>query len=163
MSVADIVAEVAAFDTRHVCVTGGEPLAQPNCHALLRTLCDEAYDVSLETSGALDIAGVDPRVTIVMDLKTPGSGELERNRWDNVEHLKAGDQVKFVIADRADYEWSTSRVAELGLTERFSVLFSPVWGDDTARRLAEWILEDRLDVRFQIQLHKVLWGDVPGH
>jgi len=163
MSVADIVAEVAAFDTRHVCVTGGEPLAQPNCHALLRTLCDEAYDVSLETSGALDIAGVDPRVTIVMDLKTPGSGELERNRWDNVEHLKAGDQVKFVIADRADYEWSISRVAELGLTERFSVLFSPVWGDDTARRLAEWILEDRLDVRFQIQLHKVLWGDVPGH
>jgi len=163
MAMADIVAEVAAFDTRHVCVTGGEPLAQPNCHDLLRTLCDDGFDVSLETSGALDIAAVDARVTIVMDIKTPGSGEVERNLWENVERLKSGDQVKFVIADRADYEWSRRIVAERGLVERFSVLFSPVWGGDTARRLAEWVLEDRLDVRFQIQLHKVLWGDVPGH
>jgi 7-carboxy-7-deazaguanine synthase len=163
MTIDEILADVAAFATPHVCVTGGEPLAQPDCQALLSALCDAGYDVSLETSGALDIADVDGRVTIVMDIKTPGSGEAARNCWDNVALLKAADQVKFVIADRDDYEWSRRVLTEQGLAGRVSVLFSPVWGGDLARRLAEWILEDRLDVRFQIQLHKVLWGDVPGH
>ena len=163
MTATEILEQIGAFGTRHVCVTGGEPLAQPNCRSLLQTLCAEGYDVSLETSGALDIEGIDPRVTIVMDLKTPGSGEVDRNRWENIGLLKSDDQIKFVIADRADYEWSRQVIAEHGLNGRVSVLFSPVWGGDTGRQLAEWILEDRLDVRFQIQLHKVLWGDVPGH
>jgi 7-carboxy-7-deazaguanine synthase len=163
MAIDEILSAVDAFATRHVCVTGGEPLAQPACHELLRALCDAAFDVSLETSGALDIAAVDPRVTVVMDIKAPASGEAGRNRWENLESLKPEDQVKFVITNRDDYEWSRAAVNEHRLNERFAVLFSPVWGDDMARRLAEWILEDRLDVRFQIQLHKVLWGDVPGH
>lgn len=163
MSIAEIVDRIAGFGTRHVCVTGGEPLAQPGCLRLLADLCDRDYDVTLETSGALQIGRVDPRVTIVMDIKTPGSGEVEKNLWDNVDLLKPGDQVKFVIADRADYEWSRKVLAERALASRCSVLFSPTWGGETARQLAEWILADRLDVRFQIQLHKVLWGDVPGH
>lgn len=163
MRISDIVAAAAAYDTRHVCVTGGEPLAQADCRVLLRALCDEGFDVSLETSGALDIAAVDSRVTIVMDIKTPASGEVDRNRWENLQILKADDQLKFVIQDRADYEWSRDVVQERDLIGRVAVLFSPVWGDDRGRQLAEWILEDRLDVRFQIQLHKVLWGDVPGH
>lgn len=163
MSIAEIVDRIAGFGTRHVCVTGGEPLAQPGCLRLLADLCDRDYDVTLETSGALQIGRVDPRVTIVMDIKTPGSGEVEKNLWDNVALLKPGDQVKFVIADRADYEWSRKVLAERALASRCSVLFSPTWGGETARQLAEWILADRLDVRFQIQLHKVLWGDVPGH
>jgi len=163
MGVDEILSAVDAFATRHVCVTGGEPLAQPACHDLLRALCDAGFDVSLETSGALDIAGVDSRVTLVMDIKTPSSGEAGRNRWANLDTLKAEDQIKFVIANRDDYDWSRAAVSEHRLNARFAVLFSPVWGDSTARQLAEWILEDRLDVRFQIQLHKVLWGDVPGH
>jgi len=163
MGVDEILSAIGEFSTRHVCVTGGEPLAQPACHDLLRALCDAEFDVSLETSGALDIADVDPRVTIVMDFKTPASGEAGRNRWQNLEVLKSEDQVKFVIATRDDYEWSRAAVREHRLNERFAVLFSPVWGDEMARQLADWILEDRLDVRFQIQLHKVLWGDVPGH
>ncbi|MFQ5636268.1 MAG: 7-carboxy-7-deazaguanine synthase QueE [Gammaproteobacteria bacterium] len=162
MTLGEVIGEVAAFDTRHVCVTGGEPLAQPGCHALLRLLCDEAYEVSVETSGALDIAEIDPRVTIVMDIKTPASGEAGRTRWENIDRLKHSDQIKFVIADQADYAWSRRMVDEHDLGSRCAVLFSPVWGGDTARQLADWILEDRLDVRFQIQLHKVLWGDVPG-
>jgi 7-carboxy-7-deazaguanine synthase len=163
MSVTAILDRIAGFATRHVCVTGGEPLAQPGCLRLLSELCDLDYEVTLETSGALDIGPVDPRVTIVMDIKTPASGEAQKNLWDNVDLLKRDDQVKFVIADRADYEWSRDIVAERELSTRCAVLFSPTWGGEIARKLAEWILADRLDVRFQIQLHKVLWGDAPGH
>jgi len=164
LAVDDIVEQVGRYGTRDICVTGGEPLAQPNCLSLLRELCDRGFVVSLETSGALDVGAVDSRVTIVMDLKPPGSGEQQRNLWQNLDALKSADQLKFVIADRADYEWSRDVVAEHGLAERFSVLFSPVWGQgELARELAEWILADRLGVRFQIQLHKVLWGDAPGH
>ena len=163
IGVSEIIERVAAFGTRHVCVTGGEPLAQTNCEAMLAALCDADYEVSLETSGALNIAGVDPRVVIVMDIKTPGSGEVDRNRWENLDLLKPGDQLKFVIADRTDYKWSRGVLAERELADRLPVLFSPVWGGELGRQLAEWILEDRLNVRFQIQLHKVLWGDVPGH
>jgi 7-carboxy-7-deazaguanine synthase len=161
-ALADILEQIAAYGTTHVCVTGGEPLAQPGCIGLLTLLCDSDYEVSLETSGALDIADVDPRVTIVMDLKTPGSGESSRNRWENLGRLKPDDQIKFVICDRDDYEWAKQVVTERELATRCAVLFSPSWGRNMDRALAEWILEDRLAVRFQIQLHKVIWGDVPG-
>lgn len=163
VAIPDVLAEIAGYGTRYVCVTGGEPLAQRNCLVLLARLCDADYQVSLETSGAIDIADVDPRVTVVMDIKTPGSGESDRNRWENLETLKADDQVKFVICDREDYEWAGQIVHRHDLSSRFSVLFAPAWGQQIDRALAEWILEDRLDVRFQIQLHKVLWGDIPGH
>ncbi len=158
----EILASVAGFDVRYVTVTGGEPLAQPDCLALLGALCDAGYRVSLETSGALDVADVDPRVIKVMDLKTPGSGEVGRNRYDNVGHLGAHDQVKFVIADRADYDWSREQLARWDLSSRCDVLFSPVAGVMDPAQLADWILEDRLDVRFQLQLHKILWGNEPG-
>lgn len=158
-----ILDEVARFQAHHVCVTGGEPLAQPNCRPLLTALCDTGYSVSLETSGAIDIAGIDSRVSVVMDLKTPSSGEEGRNLPENVGLLKAGDQVKFVIVDRGDYEWSARVTAEHGLAARCTVLFSPAWGMLEPRRLAEWILEDRLPVVFQVQLHKYLWGEARGH
>lgn len=158
-----ILAAVSEFGTRYVCVTGGEPLAQPNCHALLTKLSDAGYDVSLETSGALDIADIDPRVTVVMDIKTPGSGESARNMLSNLSHLKSDDQLKFVIADRNDYEWSKAFIAEHALQGCCALLFSPSQGQLEPRDLAEWILEDRLQVRFQVQLHKYLWGDAPGH
>lgn len=158
-----IVAEVAAFRTRHVCVTGGEPLAQKRCLLLLEKLCDAGHEVSLETSGALDVSGVDARVRKVMDLKAPGSGESARNLWSNLEHLGAGDQVKFVLADHADYEWARGVVHERALAARCMVLFSPVHGKLHPRELAEWILADRLPVRLQVQMHKQLWGDTPGH
>lgn len=157
-----IVAQVAEFGTRHVTVTGGEPLAQSECTTLLSALCDAGHEVSLETSGALDISRVDARVVVVMDLKTPSSGEQARNLYANVDHLKAIDQVKFVIADRADYEWSRAQLARWDLPRRCSVLFSPVAGELRPTELADWILRDRLDVRFQLQLHKLLWGDEPG-
>ncbi len=159
----DLLEQISAFSTRRVCVTGGEPLAQRNCLVLMKNLCDAGYDVSLETSGALDIAGVDTRVTIVMDIKTPASGESGRNRWANLDALKADDQVKFVIADAADYAWSVAKLKEFDLEERFAVLFSPVWGQLDATNLADWILRDGLEVRFQLQLHKLLWGEEPGH
>lgn len=162
MPVDHILAQVAAYHTPHVCVTGGEPLAQPDCVALLRALCDAGYAVSLETSGAMDLRDVDPRVTKVMDLKTPGSGEVERNRYGNLEHLAPADQVKFVIGDRKDYEWSCEQVLQRGIAARCQVLFSPVAGQMEPRLLADWILQDRLPVRFQLQLHKLLWGDQPG-
>jgi 7-carboxy-7-deazaguanine synthase len=162
-TVGEILATVAGFGVRHVCVTGGEPLAQPACHDLLRALCDAGYQVSLETSGALDTSAVDRRVTVVLDLKTPGSGEVARNLWTNVGHLKPEDQVKFVICNRADYEWARDRLREHGLDGRCEVLFSPAWERQPARELAEWILADRLPVRFQVQLHKYLWGDAAGH
>ena len=153
---------VAQFHTRHVTVTGGEPLAQPQCQVLLSHLCDRGYQVSLETSGERDISGVDPRVVKVMDLKTPGSGESHRNRLANLEHLTTGDQVKFVICDRADYEWARRIVQSHELSARCAVLFSPVWQQLPAGELADWVLDDRLSVRVQVQLHKVFWGDVPG-
>lgn len=162
MALDEILAAVAAFGTRRVTVTGGEPLAQRDCLSLLSRLCDAGHEVSLETSGALDVGGVDERVIKVMDIKTPGSGEAARNRWENLAHLRPRDQLKFVVCDRADYEWAVARLREHGLERRCQVLFSPAWGRLEARELAEWILADRLPVRLQIQLHKVLWGDVPG-
>ena len=155
-----VLERVAGFGARHVCVTGGEPLAQKNCLPLLQQLCEAGYRVSLETSGAMPLAGVDARVVRVVDVKTPGSGEERRNRYEDLALLRPEEQVKFVICDRADYEWSRGRVAELGL--RCGVLFSPSADQLPARELADWILEDRLPVRFQLQLHKVLWGNVPG-
>lgn len=163
MSLDQITERVAERRVSHVTVTGGEPLAQQECLLLLNRLCDEHYIVSLETSGALDIAGVDPRVSVVLDLKTPASGEMHRNLYDNVAKLKQADQVKFVICDRADYEWSRFKVEEYGLQDRVScVLFSPSYTQLEAAVLADWILEDQLPVRLQVQLHKLLWGDKPG-
>ena len=162
-SLAEVLSAVASHQVAHVCVTGGEPLAQRGCLELLRQLCEGGYEVSLETSGALDITGVDSRVVVVLDLKTPGSGESARNLWANLERLKPSDQVKFVICNRADYEWARDVVRERGLSGRCEVLFSPSWNELEARELADWLLADRLRVRLQIQLHKYLWGDVPGH
>ena len=158
----DILASVAQYEAPYVTVTGGEPLAQADCAVLLTALCDAGYRVSLETSGAVDIAGVDPRVVRVMDLKTPGSGELDKNLYANIDRLRPTDQVKFVITDEDDYRWSREQLQRWGLAARCEVLFSPVAGDMPPQRLADWILRDRLDVRFQLQLHKVLWGDQPG-
>ena len=159
----DILAQVASYGAKHVCVTGGEPLAQKRCLILLQKLCDAGYEVSLETSGALDVSAVDPRVHKVMDLKAPDSGESQRNLWSNLDHLLAHDQIKIVIASRADYEWACAMLAEHALAQRCMVLFSPVHGAIKPRELAEWIIEDKLDVRFQLQLHKLLWNDEPGH
>jgi 7-carboxy-7-deazaguanine synthase len=153
---------VNGYAVRHVCVTGGEPLAQPGCLALLRGLCEQGFAVSLETSGALDIASVDPRVSVVMDLKAPGSGETARNRLENLEHLKPGDQVKAVLSGRADFDWALAWLARHPLPDGVEVLFSPVHGELDPRVLADWIVEARAPVRFQLQLHKLLWGDVPG-
>ena len=158
----DILAEVAGHGLRHVCVTGGEPLAQKGCLALLAALCDAGHDVSLETSGALDIAGVDPRVSRIVDLKAPGSGELARNRWENLALLNARDELKFVLADATDYDWARRQIAEHGLAERCTVLLSPVAGALDPADLAGWIVRDRLPVRFQLQLHKILWNDARG-
>lgn len=162
LSLEQILGETARFGAQHVTVTGGEPLAQKACLALLAQLCDAGYAVSLETSGALDVSGVDRRVVKVMDLKTPGSGEVARNRYANLDHLTENDQIKFVLCDRADYDWAKIQIERHGLAARCEVLFSPSYGQLQARQLADWILADRLPVRFQIQLHKLLWGDVPG-
>jgi len=164
MAFSDILARVAAFRPRYVCVTGGEPLAQPNCAELLVRLCDTGYDVSLETSGALDIRGIDARVSRVVDLKTPGSGESLRNFYPNIGALTRNDQVKFVICSRADYDWAVSKLIEFQLDARAGeVLFSPSHGQVEARALADWIVSDNLPVRLQLQLHKILWDDAPGH
>jgi 7-carboxy-7-deazaguanine synthase len=157
-----ILETVGSFDAEHVCVTGGEPLAQPNCLMLLTRLCESGYRVSLETSGAMRIAGVDSRVSRVVDVKTPGSGESARNLPENFAWLTPHDQVKFVICSREDYDWSKAYLSEHSLIERCPVLFSPSYTQVSPTALADWILEDRLPVRFQLQLHKVLWGDVPG-
>ncbi len=162
MAIDAIARHVRGFGAQHVCVTGGEPLAQPNCLALLARLCDEGLRVSLETSGAFDIAAVDPRVTRVVDVKTPASGEGGRNRTANFALLRAGDQLKFVICSRDDYEWSKNFLREHALAGRCQILFSPSYGELAPADLADWILADRLPVRFQLQLHKVLWGDTPG-
>jgi len=161
-TIPEVVAEVAAHATHDVCVTGGEPLAQKACPALLTALCDAGHRVSLETSGALPVSALDPRVIRVFDLKTPGSGESHRNLYGELATLRAVDQVKFVITSRVDYDWSRAQVAEHGLAQRCGVLFSPSHTELPARELAEWILADRLPVRFQVQLHKVLWGDERG-
>jgi 7-carboxy-7-deazaguanine synthase len=161
-SIDEVLTEVERHGARYVCVTGGEPLAQPNCAKLLARLCDAGHRVSLETSGAMDIGGLDPRVVRVMDWKTPGSGEQARNRLENLDLLTPQDQVKFVLCDRADYEWAKQALREHALAERCEILFSPSHGQLDARELAEWILADQLPVRFQIQLHKYLWGDARG-
>ncbi|MBM4214840.1 MAG: 7-carboxy-7-deazaguanine synthase QueE [Gammaproteobacteria bacterium] len=161
-TLADILSRVKELEATHVCVTGGEPLAQPAVFDLMTALCDEGYRVSLETSGAMPLERVDPRVVKVVDIKTPASGEAARNRYDELERLQPKDLIKFVIADRTDYEWSRSQLRERALSERCTVLFSPSHAELPARDLADWILEDRLPVRFQVQLHKYLWGDVPG-
>jgi len=163
MELADIVAAVAGYGVGHVTVTGGEPLAQPGALALLELLCDAGYRVSLETSGALDVSRVDPRVVKILDIKTPGSGEMSRNLWSNLDQCSRDDQVKFVICNRADYDWARLKHDEQRLGERFGeVLFSPCAETLPARELADWIVADRLPVRLQVQLHKYLWGDEPG-
>jgi 7-carboxy-7-deazaguanine synthase len=161
-SIDEILDEVARHGVRHVCVTGGEPLSQKRCIELLRRLCDAGYRVSLETSGAIDVADVDQRVSRVVDIKTPGSAEMARNRWENIPLLTAHDQIKFVICSRGDYEWARGVVAEHRLSERCDVLFSPSKDQIAARDLADWIVADRLPVKFQMQLHKLLWNDEPG-
>ncbi len=157
-----ILERVDEYQTRFVCVTGGEPLAQRACLDLLTALCDRDYSVSLETSGALDIGAVDPRVARIVDIKTPGSGEVDKNRWENVAHLKPHDELKFVLTDEADYRWARHALELYGLSERCPVLFSPAHGRLAPGQLADWILRDRLPVRMQIQLHKYLWDDVRG-
>lgn len=158
-----IIDQVSQYRTHYVTVTGGEPLAQKNCLLLLTRLCDAGYEVSLETSGAVDVSKVDRRVIKVMDFKTPSSGEKEKNLYQNIEYLGEQDQVKFVISDRKDYEWALEQLSVYRLPERCEVLFSPVYETLKPVTLADWILEDQLPVRFQLQLHKLLWGDEPGH
>jgi 7-carboxy-7-deazaguanine synthase len=162
MGIADILKEVAAYAPRYVCVTGGEPLAQKNCLPLLAALCDAGYEVSLETGGALDIGGVDARVMRVVDIKTPASGEAEKNRWENLELLTPHDEVKFVLCDENDYRWAREILSQHRLAEKCEVTFSPAQGSLDAAQLAEWILRDRLRVRMQVQLHKILWNDAKG-
>lgn len=164
MSIDTILHELKEARTRRVCVTGGEPLAQPGCLTLLTALCDAGMKVSLETSGAMDISAVDQRVKIVMDLKTPGSAESGRNLESNIAHLRQKDEVKFVICDRRDYEWSKAKTDQYDLIDRVGeVLFSPSFGQVGYQQLAQWILDDRLQVRMQVQLHKIIWGETPGH
>lgn len=161
---AQVLEQVAAFSPRHICVTGGEPLAQPACIPLLSALCDTGYQVSLETSGAMPIDKVDARVSRVLDLKTPDSAESSRNLWDNIPLLTQHDQVKFVICSRRDYDWARLQLDHYRLSERAGeVLFSPSFGQQNATELADWIVQDNLPVRFQLQLHKLLWNDEPGH
>jgi len=157
-----ILVEIRKYETPYICVTGGEPLVQNRCIELLKLLCDEGFRVSLETSGAIDISKADQRVNRVMDLKTPGSGEAEKNLWSNLKELGGHDQIKFVICSREDYEWASAQLHERKLNEYCEVLFSPAWGQVNYEELARWILEDHLPVRFQLQLHKILWGDTPG-
>jgi len=160
----EILQEVKSHSAKYVTVTGGEPLAQPDCVHLLKALCDQGYEVSLETSGALDISEVDPRVVRVMDLKTPGSNEMNKNLLDNIAELNSHDQVKFVICNEEDYQWSRELSREYALEDKVSdVLFSPSKDEREPRQLAQWILRDKLNVRMQLQLHKYLWGDEPGH
>ena len=162
MSIDAVLAAVGQHQVRHVCVTGGEPLAQKACLELLTRLCDAGYEVSLETSGALDISAVDGRVSRVMDIKTPCSGEAAKNRYENIAFLSSHDQVKLVIGDRDDYEWAVAVLRKYQLDARCTVLFSPAFGNIEPRQLAEWIINDHLPVRFQMQLHKILWGEEQG-
>lgn len=161
-TIASVLAEVAKYPARQVCVTGGEPLSQKECLPLLVALCDAGYDVSLETSGALDVSAVDPRVSRIMDLKAPDSGEVGRNLWSNLDCLDGRDEIKIVIASRGDYEWARDVVRQRQIDAICPVLISPAQGLLEARSLADWILEDGLNVRFQLQLHKLLWGNMQG-
>ena len=162
MAIADIMQKVAEFGTQYVTVTGGEPLAQKECYILLQTLCDASYSVSLETGGAMDIALVDARVSVILDIKTPASNEEKNMLWSNLAHIKPKDEIKFVLCNRADYDWAKTKLSELKLTEKCPVLFSPSFHDLKADELASWVLADKLQVRMQIQLHKVLWGEKAG-
>lgn len=163
MSLDAIIDKIASYSPRYVCVTGGEPLAQPNCIALLERLCDAGFEVSLETSGALDVSAVDGRVSKVLDLKTPGSAEVARNRYENIDLLTPNDQVKFVICSREDYDWATTKLIQYRLDQRAGeVLYSPSHHQVSARELADWIVADNLPVRLQLQLHKILWNDEQG-
>jgi 7-carboxy-7-deazaguanine synthase len=162
LAIGEILRRVAGYGCATVCVTGGEPLAQKNCLPLLAALCDAGYSVSLETSGALDIGGVDPRVARIVDLKAPGSGEEAKNRWENIGLLTSHDELKFVLASREDYDWAVTACRQRRLFERCPVLFSPVQGQLDPAQLAQWILDDRLPLRFQLQLHKLLWHDAQG-
>ncbi len=163
MSIESIMAQVASFAPQYITVTGGEPLAQKNCIVLLQALCDAGYQVSLETGGAMDISEVDARVMRVVDIKTPGSGELAKNRWENLALLTSNDEIKFVLCDEADYLWAKSLIIEQQLADKCPILFSPVHGTMNPTQLAEWILRDRLPVRLQVQLHKILWNNAAGH
>jgi 7-carboxy-7-deazaguanine synthase len=162
MEVESIIKRVEQYNTKHITVTGGEPLAQKNCIELLSNLCDLGYDVSLETSGAILVDKVDKRVVKVLDIKTPGSAEDSKNKFENIEFINAGDQIKFVICDENDYRWSKRIMADFRLESRCEILFSPSRDQLDATTLANWVLRDQLNVRFQIQLHKYLWGDRPG-
>lgn len=163
MTIDSILEKVASYNPRYICVTGGEPLAQKNCRQLLSRLCEAGYEVSIETSGAVDIDEIDSRVSRVMDLKTPGSKENHRNRLENLDLIGSNDQIKFVICDREDYDWSVDMLKQFGLAEKCEVLFSPSAAQQSSRDLADWIVADNLPVRFQMQLHKTLWGDLPGY
>ena len=158
-----LVQQVAAYECKHVCVTGGEPLAQPACFSLLKKLCDAGHFVSIETSGARDISKVDPRVMIVMDLKTPDSLEADKNLFTNLDYLKPTDQIKFVLCSRSDFDWACTIIKEHKLEQRAELLFSPSWNQLNPTELANWIIEEKAPVRFQLQLHKILWNDTPGH
>lgn len=162
LSLESIINTIAQYKTPYITVTGGEPLAQASCIPLLTELCNKGYEVSLETSGALDISSVDPRVSKVMDLKTPDSGEADKNLWENLDYLTNNDQLKFVICSRDDYDWAKTMIDLHGLNQRCQLLFSPIHGELSPQDLAEWILEDQLQVRFQLQLHKYLWNDEAG-
>ena len=162
MQIANILAKIAEFGTQYVTVTGGEPLAQKECYVLLQVLCDGDYSVSLETGGAMDIASVDARVSIILDIKTPGSNEEKNMLWSNVNHLKTKDEIKFVLCNRDDYDWAKAKITELKLREKCPILFSPSYHQLSAETLAGWILADKLPVRMQVQLHKILWGEKQG-
>jgi 7-carboxy-7-deazaguanine synthase len=162
MQIAEILKKVAEFGTQFVTVTGGEPLAQKECYTLLKTLCDAGYNVSLETGGAMDIAPVDKRVSIILDIKTPGSNEEKNMLWGNIAHVKNTDEIKFVLCNRADYDWTKAKIIELNLTKKCPILFSPSFHELKADELAGWVLADKLPVRMQIQLHKILWGEKQG-
>ncbi|MGX5173062.1 7-carboxy-7-deazaguanine synthase QueE [Aliikangiella sp. IMCC44653] len=160
----DLIAEIESYSPQHICITGGEPLAQKAvCEQLMAQLCDKGYKVSIETSGAIDIAQVDARVTKVMDLKAPDSGEMSKNLYANIAHLSTNDEVKFVIMSRRDYDWAKMQINEYDLAAKTNVLFSPCFGEINERELAEWIIKDNLPVRFQLQMHKILWDDAAGH
>ena len=162
MQIADILAKVAEFGTQYVTVTGGEPLAQKECYTLLQALSNAGYSVSLETGGAMDIALVDDRVSIILDIKTPGSNEEKNMLWSNVNHIKTKDEIKFVLCNRDDYNWAKAKITELKLNEKCPILFSPSYNELQANELAAWVLQDKLPVRMQIQLHKILWGEKQG-
>lgn len=162
MTLDEIMQQIAEYGTRYVCVTGGEPLAQKGCSELLTLLCDNGYQVSLETSGAMDLTPVDTRVKVIMDVKTPGSGEVDKNRWENLPLLKAGDEVKWVVCGREDYEWARQMMTEHPFPANCDHLFSPSFHEVSGETLASWILEDHLQVRMQLQLHKILWGEKQG-